>query len=138
MKISAASLFTLYLKTHYAHFNVTGPDFYEYHKLLDDLYKSMWESFDDIGEQIRALDMIAPASLSEFKMLSVINDFEGPLSASHMLRDLLIDNEKLIQLLNETNNLAVNHIGLQNFIQGLVMEHEKMSWMLRATVSRRI
>lgn len=134
IKIAAASVFVFYLKVHYAHFNVEGPNFYQYHKLLDDIYKDVWESFDGIGEQIRALAIYTPASMTEFNMLSVVVDFDGVKKAHEMLHELLLDNDRVIQILNEVDSLSGNHKGLQNFIQGRIDMHEKWSWMLRATV----
>jgi len=134
MKVAAASVFCLYLKTHHVHFNIEGPDFYQNHKMLDKIYKDIWESFDGFGEQMRALDIYAPASLSEFHMLSVVEDSSGVRPAIEMLRELLIDNDKVIGILNQVNALCSNHVGLQNFIQTRVDAHEKWGWMLRATV----
>ena len=136
IKIATASVFTFYLKVHHAHFNVIGPNFYEYHKLLDDIYKDVWESFDGIGEQVRALDIFTPASLEEFQMLSVVDSAKGVKAAQVMIHELLLDNDKVIGILNEVNILSENHVGLQNFIQGRIDSHEKWGWMLRATVHR--
>ena len=72
--------------------------------------------------------------MTEFNMLSVVVDFDGVKKAHEMLHELLLDNDRVIQILNEVDSLSGNHKGLQNFIQGRIDMHEKWSWMLRATV----
>jgi starvation-inducible DNA-binding protein len=134
MKIASATLFSFYLKSHMVHFNIIGSDFFQYHKLTDEIWKDTIEEFDGISEQIRALDIFAPASLSEFQELSQIEDMTKPLEAKVMLYELLLDNEKLIEALKEANSLAAPHPGLGNFLQGLIDKHEKTGWFLRATV----
>lgn len=134
IKIASCSIFGLYLKAHHTHLNITGADFYQYHKLTDKIWKDLIESFDGISEQIRALDIYAPASLGEIEQLSVVYDQPDILPADQMIYELLIDNDKVIQVLIETNTLAANHPGLQNFIEGRIDQHEKWGWMLRATV----
>ena len=96
IKVSASSLFSLYLCTHFVHFNVTGPDFYQLHKLLDEIYKLLFEEFDALGEQIRTLDIYTPASLSAFQQFSEIEDMNEVQDAKTMLYELLLDFEKVI------------------------------------------
>ena len=134
LKITSSSVYCFQLKVHHAHLNVEGPDFYQYHKLLDDIYKDVWESFDTLSEQIRALDIFAPASLGEFHMMSVVEDAVGVSSSHDMMHALLLDNDKLLALFDEVNSLASSHLGLQNFIQGRCDAHEKWGGMLRSTL----
>jgi starvation-inducible DNA-binding protein len=134
MKVASATVFCFYLKTHFIHLNVIGPNFYEYHKLTDKIWKDVIESFDAISEQIRALDMFAPASLSAFQEFGVIEDLNDVSDAQSMIYELLLDNETVIETLKEANHMALEHPGLQNFLQGRIEMHEKWGWMLRATV----
>jgi len=135
VKILSASVFALYLKTHQYHLHVKGPLFYSVHKMLDEQYKDIFDSFDTLSEQIRALDMTAPASLKEFSLLSAIADGNTSLTAIEMVKELLIDNERIIKLFSEVNELATPHLGLQNFIQGRCQEHEKYCFFLRSTIA---
>ena len=134
MKIASATLFSVYLKTHAIHWNITGLNFWEYHKLTDDIWKSLIDSFDGINEQIRALDIFCPMSFSEFQQLSQIEDMIAPGEAKAMLYELLLDNDKLIEVLKEANDLAEPHPGLGNFLQNLIDKQEKTGWFLRATI----
>ena len=135
MKIASASVFCFYLKVHYVHLNITGPNFWAYHKMLDDIYKDVFESFDAISEQVRSLDIFAPASLTEFHKLTVVQDMLSPADPLDMIHELLLDNDKLIDVLSEANMMAEHHLGLQNFLQGRCDAHEKIGWMLRATIT---
>src|SRR5271165_2515865 len=94
MKIASATLFSVYLKTHAIHWNITGPDFFQYHKLTDEIWKSLIDSFDGINEQIRALDIFCPMSFAEFQQLTQIEDMIKPGEAKAMLYELLLDNDK--------------------------------------------
>jgi len=134
MKVCLASVFAFYLKTHNFHWNVEGPNFPQYHSFLDGLYNDIWESVDKFGEQIRTLNAYAPGSLSRFSTLSVIDDQLNIPSASKMIKELEMDNKKLIEELKKANTLAekVNAVGLANFLQDRIDTHYKHDWMLRS------
>lgn len=137
IQIALATVFAFYLKTHHFHLNIEGPDFYQYHKLLDKIYKDTFGSFDKLGEEIRALDIYCQATLTSFSHLSLIHDQPTILPAHQMLHELLIDNDKVIHILTEINNLAMEHPGLQNYIQERIDKHEFWGWMLRSTLKGR-
>lgn len=134
LKISVGTTMHYMIKTHLAHFNITGPRFYELHLLLDKIYKSLEESFDGIGEELRALDIFVPSSTQELLSLSAIQDFNGVMPANEVIHELILDNDKLLETLNEVDKLAINHIGLQNFIEGFSDTMEKFNWFMRATI----
>jgi starvation-inducible DNA-binding protein len=71
-KIGFASEFSFYLKAHNFHWNVTGPDFLEYHQLFGAIYEEVYGSIDDYAEKIRALGTFVPASYSRLNILSQI------------------------------------------------------------------
>ena len=73
MKVLLASNFDLYLKAHNFHWNITGPNFNEYHTFFGEVYKELWEATDAIAEQIRKLDAYAPGSLERFEQLSLLS-----------------------------------------------------------------
>ena len=135
MKIAAATLFQFYSKAHFIHFNITGPNFFEYHKLTDSIWKDSIDAFDGINEQIRALDIFATSSLSSIQELGQIEEMSTPGEARAMLYELLLDNDKLVEILEEANKLTEPHPGLGNFLQGLIDKQEKTAWFLRATIS---
>src|SRR3989338_4269510 len=69
-----ADTYTLYLKTHNFHWNVTGPMFQTLHLMFEQHYNELWMAVDLIAERIRALDQLAPGTYSEFSALSSVKE----------------------------------------------------------------
>ena len=140
LKVVLADTFALYLKTHFYHFNVEGEDFYEYHKFFNKLYDELFGAFDAIGEHIRTLDEYTPASLGRFKDLTNIEDATTIPSGIEMARQLLADNQKVIEALKNALNAAneADNQGTANFIQDRLDIHAKHGWMLRSTTKNRL
>lgn len=124
------------IKAQNYHWNVTGPDFSQYHKFLNDIYDSADEDVDAIAEHIRALDAFAPGSFKRFSELSRIEDEESIPSAIEMLRRLAKDNETIHSVLMEAHEDANNEkqFGVVNFIEGLLDANEKLQWMLNSHI----
>jgi starvation-inducible DNA-binding protein len=135
MQKSLATVFALYLKTHNFHWNIQGPDFYEYHKFLQKLYEEIYESVDDIAEHIRALDGYAPGALSTYAQLSEVKDSNNIGPGRAMIAELLLDNQRTINVLTMSYVLAEREkqIGLSNFLQDRIDKHQKHGWMLKAS-----
>jgi len=136
-KVLLASNFALYLKTHNAHFNVTGMFFPQLHELFKQQYQDLWDAYDEIGENIRKLDSFTPASLSEYIKFSIIDDQVTVLDATGYVQRLLMDHERMIQLLNRVFALAEaqNLQDHMNFIAERLDSHSKMRWMLKSLVN---
>lgn len=135
MKVVLASTFAFYLKAHSFHWNVEGPNFPQYHSLLNDVYSETWGAVDAVAEHIRTLDAYAPGSLSRFSALTVVDDQINIPNAKAMLSELESDNKKLIAELQKCYRLAekADKCGLSNFLQDRIDVHQKHGWMLRAT-----
>lgn len=132
-KVYLASNFALYVKTHGAHFNVTGMFFPQLHKLFKDQYEDLWDAHDSIGENIRKLDAFAPASLGEYIKLSAIDDTNGVMSAKGYVERLMLDHERMIAVIHEVFHLAEEQDmqGHMNFLADRIDHHAKMRWMLK-------
>ena len=132
MKSVLASVFSLYLKTHNYHWNVTGPDFAQYHKFFGDFYEELHDSVDLYAEHIRAIGEYAPGSLKRFSELTRISDETNIPSPHFMFVKLASDNDILIAELYDTRNMAdsMSQYGLVNFLEDRIDYHEKMRWML--------
>src|SRR3954468_5990595 len=72
-----ADTYTLYLKTHNFHWNVTGPMFQTLHVLFETQYNELWQATDEIAERIRALGFPAPGTYSEFAKLATVKEPNG-------------------------------------------------------------
>lgn len=136
LKKTLADVFAFYLKTQYYHWNVEGPDFYQYHMLFNTIYDEVQGSVDTLAEQIRTLDEYAPGSLARFKDLSSIEEDTSIPSNVDMAKRLYAENLKVLQSLNNSYSLAEqeNKLGISNFLQDRIQAHEKHSWFLRATI----
>ena len=133
-----ADTYTLYLKTHFFHWNVTGPMFQTLHLMFEGQYTELWTSVDTIAERIRALGSIAPGSYKDFSQLTTIPETEGVPTAEKMIQELVSGNEAvcrtaraLIPAAEEANDEATMDLLTQR-----LQIHEKTAWMLRSMLSQ--
>lgn len=134
-KIAFASEFSFYVKAHGFHWNVEGADFLQYHDLFGKIYEEVYASIDDFAEKIRSLGTYVPASYTRFDMLTKVEDETNILPKDAMVKELLLDNEKMIMILRklfETSEAAGEH-GFSDFVAGRMDAHRKHGWMLRAS-----
>jgi len=134
MKVVQATVFAFYLKAHNYHWNITGPNFVQYHSFLDDLYNDAWSSVDAIAEHTRTLDAFVPGSFVRFRDLSTIQDEVNIPDAMGMMTKLVADNQKVIDALKiaERSADAAGAYGIQNFLQDRIDVHFKHAWMLKS------
>lgn len=136
-KIYLASNFALYLKTHNAHWNVTGMFFTQLHELFGDQYQDLWEATDAIAENIRKLDAFAPGGLAEYKRFSLIDDFDSVLPAKGYIERLFMDHERMIILINKVFQLAEaeNKQDHMDFLASRLDAHSKQRWFLKTLIN---
>jgi starvation-inducible DNA-binding protein len=134
MKVSLASTFAFYLKTHGFHWNVEGANFPQYHEFLGNLYEEVFNAVDLIAEHLRTLNSYAPASFIRYTDLSIVKDEVNIPPAMSMMIKLVGDNQAIIDQLTKTQALAEQNkkMGLANFLQDRIDAHEKHGWMLRS------
>jgi len=139
IKMVLANNFALYLKAHYFHWNVEGPDFAQFHDFFENLYTEIYSSIDHFAEEIRALDAYAPGSFERYVELSQIKGEERLLTSLEMLRQLQVDNQTMIASLQQAYKLAEDSVelGLSNFIQDRIDQHKKHAWMIKAFLKGR-
>lgn len=138
MKTVLSTAFSLYLKTHNYHWNVTGPNFIQYHDYFGKLYSEIHDSVDCYAEHIRALGFFSPGSLSRFSELSMIEDEMSIPSPDVMFIRLVDDNMKFLEILRNARNIAdeIGSIGTVNFLEGQIDAHEKIQWMLTSFTAK--
>jgi starvation-inducible DNA-binding protein len=136
LKIAFASEYTFYLKAHYFHWNVEGPNFPQYHELFANIYEEVYGSIDKFAEEIRATGTYTPGSFARFSMLSQIDDELEILPAEAMLAELLQDSERMEEMFRIVFRAAeeLGLHGLSDFLASRQDAHAKHSWMLRATL----
>jgi len=133
-----ADSYTLYLKTHNFHWNVTGQMFNTLHNMFMDQYTELWNALDVIAERIRALGHFAPGSYKEFAELSSLDDApSNPPSAEEMVAILVKGHEAVARTARDAF-AAVEKANDQPSADILTQRldvHEKTAWMLRSLLA---
>ena len=128
--------FVLYTKTLKFHWNVQGPMFHDYHQMFKEQYEQLFDFVDSIAERARTIGAPALGTLQEFSMHTQLKEIKtDKLSALEMVKQLQNDHETIIRTIR--NNIdaitELNDQGTSNFLQEILLKHEKIAWMLRAT-----
>jgi starvation-inducible DNA-binding protein len=129
-----ADTYTLYLKTHNFHWNVTGPMFNSLHAMFMAQYNELWLSLDEIAERIRALDEFAPGSGSQYAKLSSIKEETGVPDWKAMVAQLVGGHETCARTAREAfkRSEAGNDQPTADLATTRMQAHEKTAWMLRS------
>ncbi|MES2771290.1 MAG: Dps family protein [Pseudomonadota bacterium] len=129
-----ADSYTLYLKTHNFHWNVTGPMFQTLHLMFMDQYNEQWIALDQIAERIRALGFPAPGSYQEFAKLTAIKEAEGVPKAKEMIKQLVDAQETVARTARSMAPIAegANDQPTLDLLTQRLQVHEKNAWMLRS------
>lgn len=132
-----ADTYTLYLKTHNFHWNVTGPHFNQLHLMFEEHYNEMWVAVDDIAERIRALGEFSPGTYKEFAKLSNIKEPDGVPDWQAMVKELVEGHETVTrtcrQLLPQVEE--ADDESSAALISDRMRVHEKTAWMLRSLLN---
>lgn len=129
-----ADTYTLYLKTHNFHWNVTGPMFNTLHLMFEEQYTELAQAVDEIAERIRALGFPAPGTYKQFAELSSIEETEGVPDAQEMIRQLVQGQEAVVRTARKVLPTAaeVNDEPTVDLLTQRMQVHEKNAWMLRS------
>ncbi|MGB5368344.1 MAG: Dps family protein [Polyangiales bacterium] len=129
-----ADSYTLYLKTHNFHWNVTGPMFQTLHSMFELQYTELAMAVDAVAERIRALGVRAPGSYAAFGRLASVPDTDGVPKALEMVKLLVEAHEtvirtarEVVRAAEEAGDQATADLGTQR-----LQLHEKTAWMLRS------
>ena len=133
-KVGFASTFSFYLKAHNFHWNVVGNDFEQYHGLFGKIYEEVYGTIDTFAENIRKMGTFVPGSYTRFSMLTQIDDETEILPLEQMKRELLEDNEKMINILKLIYQVSEQNqeYGFSNYLAERIDAHRKHGWMLTA------
>lgn len=128
-----ADTYTLYLKTHNFHWNVTGPMFTSLHALFMEQYNELWTAVDEIAERIRTLGEPAPGTYSAFARLTSIGETDGVPEAMQMVALLKDGHETVVRTLRSALPRAqeAGDESTVSLLSDRLVIHEKTAWMLR-------
>jgi len=129
-----ADTYMLYLKTHYYHWNVTGPMFETLHLTFERHYNELWLAVDLIAERIRALGFYAPGTYREFADEATIEEDQKLPGAETMIANLVKGHEAVIKTIRIHFGAAekAGDQGTQDLYTQRIQIHEKTAWMLRS------
>ena len=132
-----ADTYTLYLKTHNFHWNVTGPMFQTLHLMFEQQYSELALAVDLIAERIRALGFPAPGTYADFARLSSIKETKGMPPAEGMIRELVAGQEAVVKTARSVFPLIekVNDEPSADLLTQRMQVHEKTAWMLRSLLA---
>lgn len=137
LSVLLADTYTLYLKTHKYHWNVQGPMFQTLHLMFETQYNELSLAVDLIAERIRALDVLAPGSYSEFAQLANIKEDSDTPNATEMIRRLVDGQEMVVRTARSLFPIvdAAHDEPTADLLTQRMQVHEKTAWMLRSLLA---
>jgi starvation-inducible DNA-binding protein len=134
LKQFLASSFAYYLKAHYFHWNVEGPDFVQLHELFSNIYEDAFSAIDPTAEYIRTEEEYAPGSFERFQDLSLIQGQTKVPRARLMIEELLADTQTMKDLSKNLFDEAtqVGREDVANFAAERQSAHGKYAWQLKS------
>src|SRR5271157_3314578 len=132
-----ADTYTLYLKTHNYHWNVTGPMFQTLHLMFETQYNELALAVDLIAERIRALGAPAPASYREFARLSSVPEDDDRPGATEMISRLVVGQETVARTARSVFPVVeeAHDEPTADLLTQRLQIHEKTAWMLRSLLA---
>jgi len=129
-----ADTYTLYLKTHNYHWNVTGPMFNTLHTMFEVQYNELWMAVDEIAERIRSLGEYAPGSYKAYADLTRIEEDASVPKAETMIANLVKGHEAVARTAREVFPLASDSGDepTADLLTQRMQASEKTAWMLRS------
>ncbi len=135
-----ADEFVLYVKTLKFHWNIEGRDFHALHVFLEEQYNQLQLIIDSVAERIRKIGHFANGSLKQFMSDATLKEHtETNAITEDKLRELVADHESIIRKVRDCISdfeEKYKDDGSADFVTGVLKQHEKMAWMLRASVSK--
>ncbi|MGI0005608.1 MAG: Dps family protein [Nitrososphaera sp.] len=136
-----ADEYVLYTKTRNYHWNVYGPHFHDLHVFFEEQYKELEGITDEVAERITTLGGKALGTLKEFTQYTRLEESPKDYpNAAKMIENLCKDHEETIKVLRKDADACdekYNDMGTNDFLIGLMQQHEKMAWMLRMAIDER-
>jgi starvation-inducible DNA-binding protein len=136
LKKAFATTYAFLVKSENFHWNVTGINFVQYHELFGEIYDEIEDEIDEFAEKLRAQGIYVPASFTQLKEMSAVEDTLEVLPSKEMVRALYIDNVKVHEslLLAYQMSEMYKKPDLCAFLSERVEEHRKHGWKLYSSL----
>lgn len=128
-----ADTFVIYIKTKNFHWHVSGPNFRDYHLLLDEQSEQIFGITDDIAERVRKIGGTTIRSIGHIQKLQRISDNDHEyVSPLDMLAELRDDNLQLVAHLREAHDVTAKHgdVASTSQIENWIDQAERRAWFL--------
>lgn len=128
--------FVSYYRSHAAHINVVGRNFYSDHKLLQKVYEYFQDNIDTLGEKLRTVRASAPNSIMTIVSVSPLADVPVVGTADDYLGLVLDSIDVMIDLYHEVIDAAeeVDYLDISNYAQDQIGILAKQRWMIESTL----
>lgn len=133
MNTILADSFALFLKTKNFHWHMSGPNFRDYHLMLDDHSDEIFATTDEIAERVRKLGSTTLRSIGQIKKLQTIQDNdEAEVGPREMLLELMEDNKAVIKSMRKAHDLCDDHkdVATASLLENYIDAAEKRNWFL--------
>jgi starvation-inducible DNA-binding protein len=129
-----AQTYALAVKTHAAHWNVTGPQFFHLHAAFADQYEALFEAADDLAERLRAIGAKAPTGIADLAKRSGLAPIPGGEGLA-LARALAVDHRGLAASCAAVARAAASggDEATADLLIGRIEAHDKTAWMLEST-----
>jgi len=128
-----ADAYVMYYQAHSSHWNVTGDSFPYFHKFFGDIYEDVYDSLDNIAENLRKIEEFTPLTLVDIVDIARIKGVISSTEGGVMSRELYLTNEVVLEDLRDAFAQAQGNEGLRNYLAERLDQHAKWSWQLRVT-----
>ena len=121
------------------HWNLTGPEFHDYHLLFDKQYNQLFENMDKLAERVRAVGGFALGTMKDMTKTATLKEDATIPKPKQMVSNLLKHYEILIEQIRQaivSLDKKSTDFGTVNFLEELIMQHEKTAWMLRSLTGK--
>ena len=128
-----ADAYSLYVKTKNFHWHTSGPNFRDYHLLLDEQADQIYASIDPLAERVRKLGRQTLKSIGEIGRLARIKDNDEPFVEPYdMLVELMNDNKSMAKAMREAHECCEDNKdpGTASLLEVFVDEAERRTWFL--------
>ena len=135
-----ADALSLYLKTKNFHWHVSGPNFRDYHLMLDEQASGILDAIDPLAERVRAAGRGTIRSLGQTMQLRTIADNDADdVAPGAMLAELLADNKALAATMRQAHKLCheLDDVATASLLETYIDAAEKRAWFLREATELR-
>lgn len=128
-----ANTFALYLKTKNFHWHMSGPNFRDYHLLLDEHSDQIFAMTDPMAERVRKLGGLTLHSIGDIARHQTLLDNDAPyVTPQDMLAELREDNATFVKELRAAHEVCedAKDSATTSLIEVWIDESERRAWFL--------